>query len=197
MDHDARSPGAKKGPLGGARGGGMRACLSREGVWRVPGPAGVASSPRSVSQGRWTRCLETGASLPLASGSSTQHPRCTTASALMVTLPPGRETFTRFWITWRVSEFIRLCRAKSYVGSQRNAESVNSTGRARLFQQRRHSCQLLAQTTHNYTLTKKGGKPALEHTSQRVQRVKLDTDQPSMLPAQHARHRAHFLQQTH
>lgn len=59
------------------------------------------------------------------------------------------------------------------------------------------SCQLLAQTTHNYTLTKKGGKPALEHTSQRVQRVKLDTDQPSMLPAQHARHRAHFLQQTH
>jgi hypothetical protein len=30
-----------------------------------------------------------------------------------------------------------------------------------------------------------------------VQRVKLDTDQPSMLPAQHAGHRAHFLQQTH
>jgi site-specific recombinase XerD len=29
-----------------------------------------------------------------------------------------------------------------------------------------------------------------------VQRVKLDTDQPSMLPAQHAGHRAHFLQQT-
>jgi len=59
------------------------------------------------------------------------------------------------------------------------------------------SCQLLAQTTHDYTFTKKGGKPALEHARQGVQRVKLDTDQPSMLPAQHAGHRAHFLQQTH
>src|SRR5215472_15686686 len=52
------------------------------------------------------------------------------------------------------------------------------------------SCQLLAQTTHHYTLAKKGGKPALEHTSQGMQRVKLDTDQPSMLPAQHAGHGA-------
>jgi hypothetical protein len=60
-----------------------------------------------------------------------------------------------------------------------------------------HSCQLLAQTTHDYTLMKKGCKPALEHAREGVQRVKLDTDQPSMLPAQHARHCAHFLQQTH
>ena len=59
------------------------------------------------------------------------------------------------------------------------------------------SCQLLAQTTHDYTLTKKGGKPVLEHARQRVQRVKLETDQPSMLPAQHAGHRGDFLQQTH
>jgi hypothetical protein len=59
------------------------------------------------------------------------------------------------------------------------------------------SCQLLAQTTHDYTFMKKGGKPALEHARQGVARVKLDTDQPSMLPAQHAGHRAHFLQQTH
>ena len=48
--------------------------------------------------------------------------------------------FHEVLITWRVSEFIRLYRAKSYVGSQRNAESVKSTGRARVFQQRRHSC---------------------------------------------------------
>ena len=60
-----------------------------------------------------------------------------------------------------------------------------------------YSCQLLAQTTHDYMFTKKGGKPVLEHARQGVQRVKLDTDQPSMLPAQHAGHRGHFLQQTH
>jgi hypothetical protein len=59
------------------------------------------------------------------------------------------------------------------------------------------SCQLLAQTTHDYMFTKKGGKAALEHARQGVQRVKLDTDQPSMLPAQHAGHGGHFLQQTH
>jgi hypothetical protein len=59
------------------------------------------------------------------------------------------------------------------------------------------NCQFLAQTTRDYTLTKKVCKAALEHARQGVQRVKLDTDQSSMLPAPHAGHCGHFLQQTH
>jgi hypothetical protein len=39
------------------------------------------------------------------------------------------------------------------------------------FSEKEHSCQLLAQTTHDYTFTKKGCKAALEHTRQGVQRA--------------------------
>jgi hypothetical protein len=44
-------------------------------------------------------------------------------------------------------------------------------------------------------IPKKRRKPALEYARQRVQRIKVHTDQPPLLPAEHPRHRPDLLQQ--